>query len=185
MEFYEDEESVQEMREGGWIVQVYGRTDLEWKRAGVSWNPYLLFRAHEIPYASAEYANRYGTVGVYARGTTRTLSLSATRTDTRSSNRTRGWAANASLSGGGSPDARFWWKLGERFGASKAEGDALDAGPDSVLSDERRWTLDAEVGIRAAGLEWRLDYQRIDESDAAEDDRFTQHLFLMAAGRRF
>jgi hypothetical protein len=185
MEFYEDEESVQEMREGGWIVQVYGRTDLEWKRAGVSWNPYLLFRAHEIPYASAEYANRYGTVGVYARGTARTLSLSATRTDTRSSNRTRGWAANASLSGGGSPDARFWWKLGERFGASKAEGDALDAGPDSVLSDERRWTLDAEVGIRAAGLEWRLDYQRIDESDAAEDNRFTQHLFLMAAGRRF
>lgn len=184
VEVYEDRESSQEIEEGGKIVQVYGRTDVDWSSLGADWNAYLLFRTYRIPYVADAYRSRYGTAGLYARRGSTTLSLNGTASRSRSSSRTDSWAASAYVSGAARGGA-VTWKIGERYSASETREDTTDTGVDVTVSDPTRWTFEVEAGITRAGLEWRAEYERLSEDDPAEGERYTQHLLSLLVGRRF
>ncbi|MFH1681398.1 MAG: hypothetical protein ABIH26_12260 [Candidatus Eisenbacteria bacterium] len=184
VEVYRDRESAQELDEDSRIVQLYGRSDFDWNAGGFACNNYLLWRSYEIPYASQAYRSAYGTLGFYARGKTHTISVSGTRTDTRSSSRTRGWSGGAYWTRN-APGGRISWKLGERYTFSETKQDTSGTGIESTLAKPERWFFTAECGVELAGVDWRAEYERIDENDPAEKERFTQHLFLVVAGRKF
>lgn len=193
VEVYRDRESSQDLEEDAEIVQLYGRTDLDWTSAGVSWNPYFLFRTYEIPYETDRYASRYGTAGLYARRSGQSLSLNLTRSATKSTSDTDSWTASANASGSLFGD-RFAWKLGERYSKTSTEGEIeqIDSSTGSILditegklSEEKRWTFSTEASLRAVGLEWRAEYERLDETDSVEESGFTQHLFSIVTGVRF
>ena len=42
-----------------------------------------------------------------------------------------------------------------------------------------------KAGVRIGGIDWRAEYERIDEEDPIEAERYTQHLLALIAGRRF
>ncbi len=183
-EIYEDRESSLEIEEGGRIVQIYGRTDFDWESGGVDWNPYLLFRTYEIPYTTNRYTSRYGTAGLYARAGSHTFSLGGTLSESRSSSRTRTWSGSGTWTGR-APGTRLSWKLGERYSHSEAAEDTTGAGAEVTVSRQTRWTFTAELGIERKGIEWRAEYERIDEEDPVEEERYTQHLAALLAARRF
>jgi hypothetical protein len=183
-EVLRDRKSAQELDPSACIVQLYGRTDIDWKAREVDWNHSLILRSHEIPYADRPYKSAYGTLGFSGRGKTQTISISGTRSETRSSSRTRSWSAGAYWSGGAA-NGRFAWKLGERCSFSETKQDTTGTGVETTIAKPERWSFTAECGVRLAGIEWRAEYERIDENDPPEEERFTQHLFLLVAGRRF
>jgi len=183
-EVLRDRNSAQEHDPSARIVLIYGRTDYDRKARGIDWNHYLILRSHEIPYADRPYKNAYGTLGFSARGKTQTISISGTRSETRSSSRTRSWSAGAYWSGEAA-DGRFSWKLAERYSHSETREDTTGAGIETTTAKPERWSFTAECGVRLAGFEWRAEYERIDENDPPEEERFTQHLLLLVAGRRF
>lgn len=183
-EIYKDSESSQEIEEGKNTVQLYGRTDLDWKNGGTSWNTYFLFRTYTIPYADVPYTSRYGTAGVYVRRGSHTLSLNGTQSESRSLSEIDTWMGSGYLSGsiGG---GRFSWKIGERYTCSETKQDTLDAGSLEVLSETERWTFNADLSLLLRGLEWRAEYEKIREDDPAQKERFIQHLFSLTIARRF
>ena len=183
-EIYKDRESSLEIEEGGRIVQLYGRTDFDWKSGGVDWNPYLLFRTYEIPYTSDRYTSRYGTAGLYARAGSHTFSLGGTLSESRSSSRSRTWSGSGMWTGR-APGKRLSWKLGERYSHSETAEDTTGTGVDVTVSSQTRWTFTAELGIERKGIEWRAEYERITEEDPVEEERYTQHLAALLAARRF
>lgn len=183
-EVYDDRETAQVIEEGGKIVQFYGRTDVDWKAGSFDGNTYLLFRTYEIPYESDRYVSRYGTLGLYARREGTTLSLNGTGSESRSSSRTRTWSASA-YGSGQIAEGRVTWKIGERFSVSETVEDTTETGREVTVSDPTRWTFEAEVGVPAGGFEWRVEYERIDEENPAEEEKYTQHLLSLLVGRRF
>lgn len=193
MEFYRDGDSSQDLEADANILQFYGRTDLDWAAGGVSWNPYLLFRTYEIPYETDQYTSRYGTVGLFARRSEQTLSLNVTRSVTRSTSDTDSWTASGNASGS-LFRGKLTWKLGERYSRTSTEGEIeeIDAESGSILdvtegkiAEEERWTFSTEATLRAAGLEWRAEYERLDENDPIDEAEFTQHLLSIVTGVRF
>lgn len=183
-ESYSDAESVQDLDDDARSLQLYGRTDFDWKLRGIDWNAYALVRHYEIPFAVDPYRSRYGTIGLLAGRPPHALSLSGTATETRASSRTKGWTANGSWSGS-AREGLFSWRVGERYARSETVGDTTGIGESIVLSRAERWSLLLEAAVPAGGLEWRSSYERIDEDDPVEAERFTQHVFLLVAGRRF
>ncbi|MFH1279950.1 MAG: hypothetical protein ABIK65_16425 [Candidatus Eisenbacteria bacterium] len=183
-EVYEDRETAQEVEEGGKIVQFLGRTDVDWKAGTVDGNTYFLFRTYEIPYESDPYRSRYGTLGLYVRRGATTLSMNGSGSESRSSSRTRTWSGSA-YGSGQFAEGRVTWKIGERFSASETVEDTTGSGREVTVSEPTRWTFEAEMGVTGGGLEWRIEYERIDEEDPAEEERYTQHLLSLLAGRRF
>ncbi len=194
VELYDDRDSFQKIKDGRSIVQLYGRTDLYWKRGQASLNPYFLFRTYEIPYDEAEggapYRSRYGSAGVYGRWGKHNLSLIGTRSITTSTTDTETWTAAAYLSGVAAGD-RVRWKIGERYGATESTGEIFSdltndlVSAEGLLSDEERWTFIAETSLRIGRFDWRAEYERITEDDPVDEIRFIQHLFSLVAGRRF
>ncbi|MBN1825025.1 MAG: hypothetical protein JW958_02085 [Candidatus Eisenbacteria bacterium] len=182
VEIVRDRESSQPIRAGGEILELYGRTDVDVKGAGIAWNFYALLRSYEIPYEENPYRSRYGTAGIYLRRDAHTLSLNFSRSLSRSSAETDGWNGSVYWSGAA---GILSWRVGERWGASETTQDTSGAGTEEILSDEDRWTFTSETTLRAGGLEWRAEYERIDQEDRAEEERLTEHLFALTVGRRF
>ncbi len=193
LEVYRDVQSSQDLESDSYIVQFYGRTDVEGKAGGASWNPYFLFRIYDIPYQIDRYTSRYGTAGLFARRGEHTLSLSATRSTTRSSSNTDSWTA-AVYATGSVGGGRFSWKAGEQYSRTVVEGEtevvAADSGAvldmiEGRLSEEERWTFSADLALKLFGFEWRSEYERIDEEDRVENTHFTQHLLSLVMGVYF
>lgn len=192
-EIYRDRESVQEIKDGADIVQVYGRADAVWKAWTLAWNLYGLGRYYEIPYVSDAYVSRYGAGGLYAQRGDLRASFNASVSRTESSSDSESWSLSGTLQG--TIRSSFSWEAGRRFSRTKTEGidpltedaagDAAGSGTTSALSDQDRWTTNAEISFRIQAWEARAEYERVREDDPAAGEAYTQDLISLVLGYRF
>ncbi|NNE09341.1 MAG: hypothetical protein HKN20_12340, partial [Gemmatimonadetes bacterium] len=189
-EIYRDRESAQEIRDGAGIVQIYGRADAVWNAWKLAWNLYGLGRYYEIPYVSDAYVSRYGAGGLYAQKGDVRASLNTSVSRTKSSSDSESWSLSGTLQG--TVRKHFMWEAGRRFSRTKTEGiDPLDESPTgdaattSELSDQDRWTTNAEISVRLGPWETRAEYERVREEDPAADESYSQDLVSWVLGYRF